>query len=88
MFAELIRVLKPNGTLFVRMTSNIGIEKLIEPLKGGVYYLPDETERFLLTRELINNIVKAHKLSFLEPIKTVTVQDKRAMTTLVLIKNL
>ena len=87
MFAELIRVLKPNGTLFVRMTSNIGIEKLIEPIKGGVYYLPDETERFLLTRELINNIVKAHKLSFLEPIKTV-IQDKRAMTTLVLIKNL
>ena len=87
MFAELIRVLKPKGTLFIRMTSTIGIEKLIQPVSNGTYRLPDETERFLLTKELIEKMMMTHKLSFLEPIKTVNVDDKRCMTTLVLMKN-
>jgi len=86
MFAELIRVLKPKATLFIRMTSDIGIEKLVEPISNGIYKLPDETERFLLTRTLIKKMVKTHRLSFLEPIKTVNVEDKRCMTTLILLK--
>ncbi|WP_456441810.1 class I SAM-dependent methyltransferase [Psychroserpens sp.] len=86
MFTELVRVLKPKGTLFIRMTSDIGIEKLIQPISDGIYNLPDETERFLLTRALVNKMVETHKLSFLEPIKTVNVNDKRCMTTLILLK--
>ena len=84
MFSELIRVLKPNGTLFIRMTSDIGIKKHIKHIANGVYKLPDGTERFLLTNELLQNIMNTHQLTFLESLKTVNVDDKRCMTTLML----
>lgn len=84
MFSELIRVLKPNGTLFIRMTSDIGIKKHIKHIANGVYKLPDGTERFLLTNELLQNIMNIHQLTFLESLKTVNVDDKRCMTTLML----
>ena len=84
MFSELIRVLKTNGTLFIRMTSDIGIKTHIKHIANGVYKLPDGTERFLLTNELLQNIVNTHQLKFLEPLKTVNVDDKRCMTTLML----
>jgi len=87
MFSSLMRVLKPNGTLFIRMTSNIGIEKYVTPIKNGIYQLGDQSERFLLTKELLQEMMKIHKLSFLEPIKSTNVSDQRCMTTLVLQKN-
>jgi len=86
MFAELIRILKPNGTLFIRMASNIGFKDKIKPISEGVYKLPDGSNRFLITKELIKYIVDKHQLKFLEPIKTVNVKDKRCMTTLMLQK--
>ncbi|MGY3791188.1 class I SAM-dependent methyltransferase [Aquimarina sp. 433] len=87
MFSELIRVLKPFGTLFIRMTSDIGIEDKITPINDGVYLLGDESYRFLLTREILSNLMKKHSLSFLEPLKSTNVHDLRSMTTLVLQKD-
>ena len=87
MFSELRRVLKPFGTLFIRMTSDIGIEDKITPINDGVYLLGDESYRFLLTREILSNLMKKHSLSFLEPLKSTNVHDLRSMTTLVLQKN-
>jgi len=86
MFAELIRVLNVNGSLLIRMTSNIGIEDNVIEISEGVYIIPDGTTRFLITKELINQLIKTYHLSFLEPLKTVNVNDKRCMTTLVLKK--
>ncbi len=86
MFSELIRVLKPNGTFFIRMTSDIGIEDKIKTVSEGVYLLPDQSHRFLLTKSLLKEIMSIHNLSFLEPLKTVNVNDLRCMTTLVLQK--
>ena len=86
MFAELVRALKPKGSLFIRMTSSIGIEKRVKSLSNGLYVLPDETTRFLLTREALKKQMRIHKLSFLEPLKTVIVDDLRAMSTIVLTK--
>ncbi|NOY48087.1 MAG: class I SAM-dependent methyltransferase [Chlorobi bacterium] len=86
MFSELVRVLKPNGSLFIRTASDIGIEDKVLHLTSGVYTLPDKTERFLLTKSLLDKITKKYYLSFLEPLKTVNVNDKRSMTTLVLQK--
>ena len=83
MFQELIRVLKPEGMLLIRMASNIGLDgnapeiKYKENGKKGTYYL---------TRERINQLVKEFDLTLLEPVKTTNVQDERAMTTLVLQK--
>ena len=86
MFGELIRILKPNGSLFIRMTSNIGIENNVVQLSEGVYKLPDSTTRFLLTKTLLDKLIKNHYLSFLEPLKTINVNDVRCMSTLILQK--
>ena len=85
MITELCRVLKPGGSLFIRMTSNFGIEDKVQSISDGVYYLPDSTNRFLLTSDLV--IYLNDKFSFLEPLKTVNVNNMRCMSTLVLKKD-
>lgn len=86
MFSELVRVLKKGGSLFIRMTSDIGIEGKPTLLQNGVYFLPDESERFLLTRDLLNELLTTHQLSLLENVKSTNVNDLRSMTTLVFMK--
>ncbi|MFM9910135.1 MAG: class I SAM-dependent methyltransferase [Chitinophagaceae bacterium] len=86
MCAELVRVLKPNGSIFIRMASNIGIEDKVILIDDGVYFLPDDSTRFLLTKPLLVSFMKQNQLSFLEPLKTVNVDDIRCMSTLVLQK--
>ncbi|WP_245591246.1 class I SAM-dependent methyltransferase [Aquimarina latercula] len=86
MFSELIRVLKPSGTLFIRMTSDIGVKDKISHIHKGVYRLGDESDRFLLTQELLSSIMHNHGLSFLEPLKSTNVHDLRSMSTVVLQK--
>lgn len=86
MFAELLRVIKPGGTLFIRMTSDIGIEKQVELLSDGNYKIPDGSTRFLLTKPLLEEINNEFQFSFLEPLKTVNVNDIRCMSTLMLQK--
>ncbi len=87
MMKEMVRVLKPGGSLFIRMTSNIGIENKVIPIGNGVYHIPDGSTRFLLTSSLLNEIMQENNLSFIEPLKTVNVENVRCMSTLVLAKN-
>ncbi len=84
MFSELVRVTKNQGVIFIRMTSVFGIKKHITYLADGNYKLPDGTTRFLLTKKLLKTITKEHTIQFVEPIKTVNVNNQRCMTTLVL----
>ena len=86
MIAEMIRVLKPKGSIFIRMTSTIGDKRAFKHIKDGIYLLDDDTERFLLTPPLLNKIMVDHKLTLLEPLKTTNVDNLRYMTTLVLEK--
>lgn len=86
MVAEMVRVLRPNGSLFIRMTSDIGIEDKVRLIADGVYDIPDGSRRFLLSRSLLTETMAKNKLSFLEPLKTVNVDDIRCMSTLVLRK--
>lgn len=87
MMGEMVRVLKPGGILFIRMTSDIGIEYKAKHIKDGVYLIPDGSKRFLLTRSLLADCMQQNNLSFAEPLKTVNVDDIRCMSTLVLQKN-
>ena len=87
MFGQLIRVLKPSGILFIRMTSDIGISSQLSNGNKGVYLLPDGSHRFLLTRDMLKNLVKKYNLEFVERLKTVNVDDIRCMSTLVLTTN-
>ena len=86
MFMELARVLKPGGTLFIRMASNIGIENLVVSITPGVYTIPDGSTCFLLTKPLLEKILEDHPFELIEPLKTVNVADIRCMTTLVMQK--
>jgi len=86
MITEMVRILKPGGTLFIRMTSNIGIENNISTIADGVYIIPDGSTRFLLTRHLLEEILKEQRVNLIEPLKTVNVADIRCMTTMVIQK--
>jgi len=83
MFSELVRVLKPNGTLLVRMASNIGLDGKAPFVQDG---LSNQNGTYYLTRARIAELLENYCLELLEPIKTTNVQDIRAMTTLVLQK--
>ena len=87
MMSEIVRILKPGGSLFIRMTSDIGIEGKVRLINDGVFHIPDGTKRFLLTRSLLTECMQLLNLSFIEPLKTVNVNDERCMSTLVLLKN-
>lgn len=85
MFESLVTVLESGGILFIRMTSDIGLE--LETIgEQGVFQLPDGSTRYLLTREKVTELQQTHSLSLLEPVKTVKVEELRSMTTLVLRK--
>ena len=84
MFAELVRVLKPGGSLFIRIASDICAENNITHIENGIYKLGDGTDRFLLTKKLLQEVMEIHSLSFLEPLKTTNVNDLRSMSTLML----
>ncbi|MBP8792523.1 MAG: class I SAM-dependent methyltransferase [Lutibacter sp.] len=86
MLNELIRVLKPNGSLFIRIASNFGIENDVEYLEKGNYKLPDGSTRFLLTQDLLNTITLMKEIQIVEAVKTTIVHGKRCMTTLVIEK--
>lgn len=88
MLAALVRIVKPGGSLFIRMASDIGIENRITTAGEGVYLLPDGSKRFLLTRSLLQDCMLQYKLAFIEPLKTTNVDDLRCMSTLVLRKEL
>lgn len=79
--AQLWRVLKPNGLLFCRLASTIGIEHLVQHQHGRWYALPDGTERFLVDIDFLMNTTHALGGTLLEPIKTVHVHNQRCMTT-------
>lgn len=86
MLKEMVRILKPGGTMFIRMTSDIGIEEKVKLIADGVYTIPDGSTRFLLTRQLLANFMQEYSLCFAEPIKTTNVADERCMSTLILQK--
>lgn len=74
-------LLKPDGHLFVRTASSIGIEHLIKPIGNGRYLLPDNSERFLVDMKMLMAFKEKTNAIQYEMIKTTNVQNLRAMTT-------
>ncbi len=85
LFKQLYNNLRVNGVLFIRMTSDIGINP-VDKGNNGVYHLPDGTSRYLISKARISVLLKEYDFQLIEPIKTVNVNDERCMTTLVLRK--
>ncbi len=81
MLREMWRVLKPGGIFFARLASSIGIEEKIERIEGRRYHLPDESDRFLVDEQMLLLTTASLDGEFLEPLKTIIVQNMRSMTT-------
>jgi len=87
MFEEVLRILKPQGTLFIRVASNFGMENRVKLISPDVYEMLDGTTRFLLTQKILDEIQSKYSISLLENVKTTIVHNKRSMTTLLIQKD-
>ncbi len=86
MFSELLRILKPGGSMLIRTASNFGIENEVQELGKGIFIFPDGTSRFLLTDEILKQLESLNNFKWKEAVKTTIVHNKRAMTTFVIEK--
>lgn len=85
MLDELWRLLAPDGLLFARLATSIGLERQLAATTGRVR-LPDGSERFVVDERTLVDWTDAHRATLLDPIKTTNVQNQRCMTTWVLKK--
>jgi SAM-dependent methyltransferase len=86
MVREMWRVLKPGGIFFARLASTIGIEHQVEHLTGRRYRLPDGSVRFLVDESMLMTMTENLGGRWLEPLKTVVVQNMRSMSNWILLK--
>ena len=77
MLNELMRILKPQGSLFIRTASNFGIEDQVKVLENGIYKLPDGSTRFLLTTNILQDIINRECVLMIEDVKTTIVEKKK-----------
>lgn len=85
MVREMWRVLAPNGLLFARLASNIGLEAAVGPA-GRVVRLPDGSTRFVVDEAMLLLWTERLGGRLADPIKTTNVQQQRCMTTWSVIK--
>jgi len=82
LFKSLVNLLSSKGVLFIRMTSDIGQENM-KDVGSGRFILPDKSERYLITRERIDELCKIFNLKLMDPVKSLNVDGERVMTTIV-----
>lgn len=83
---ELLRVLKPSGSLFIRM--NASVEANANPkVTNRKPSVPSDESRFLLTPDLVDQLTERYSLTWLEPMRVEQVAGEYAQSTLVLQKN-
>ena len=82
-FEKLISLLNPNGLIFIRMTSNIGIDMSGMESVNGTYCLKDGTIRYLITLEKTQALMGKFHLKKLAPLKSTVVEGVRSMATLI-----
>jgi SAM-dependent methyltransferase len=82
--AEMWRVLKPGGMLFVRLGSRIGMD--FERVRENIFVVGDGSEWLLVDEEMLLDLTDEMDAVLVDPLKTTIVQDYRCMTTWVLRK--
>lgn len=83
---ELVRVLKPGGLFFCRLSTTIGMEGKLQQVNERQYQMPHGPVWFLTDAALLQELEKEFRLTRAEPLKTVLVEQERSMTTWVLRK--
>src|SRR5579872_4220698 len=80
------RVLKPDGLLFCRLASTIGMEHRFQRVEGRRFLLPDGSQRYLVDEALLEALTEELGGQWVDPLKTTVVQNQRCMTTWVIRK--
>jgi tellurite methyltransferase len=80
MMTEMWRVLAPGGFFLARLASSIGLEHVL-PSTSGWMRLPDRSERFVVSEQMLLDLARRVGATQVEPLKTTIVQGQRAMTT-------
>jgi len=86
MVQELWRVLLPDGMLFCRFSTTIGMEGKLRRVAEHLYQMPHGPIWFLADEDLLQELESQLQAERLEPLKTVLVEHERSMTTWVLRK--
>lgn len=86
MVEECWRVLAPDGLLFTRLASTIGLEHRLGAVAGQRVRLPDGTDRFVVDEPMLLRWTERLGGRLLDPIKTTNVQQERCMTTWCVLK--
>jgi SAM-dependent methyltransferase len=88
MVSELWRVLRPGGTLFCRLGSDIGAGNGVafEPLGGRRFRMSHGAEWFLVDEAMLMALTRKLGGELVDPLKTTLVQGQRCMTTWVVRK--
>ena len=84
MLENLWRVVKPNGLLFCRLASTIGMPH--RHITGHRYLAPDSVERFCVDEVFLMSLTTNLGAQLVDPIKTTVVQNQRCMTTWIIRK--
>jgi tellurite methyltransferase len=85
-FSEIWRVLAKGGMLFCRLSTTICMEGKLVQVSPHRYQMPHGATWFLATEKLIREITTQFNATYIEPLKTVLIEQERSMTTLVLRK--
>ena len=85
MVNEMGRVLAPDGLLFARLASNIGLEAQVGSA-GRRVRLPDGSDRFVVDEAMLRQWTSRLGGTLADPIKTTNVQQERCMTTWCVVK--
>ncbi len=80
MMGELIRVIKTEGMLFVRMDSTEGLVETPFKTDGGKSVLPDGSLRLLADQGLLDETMRQFKLEWVEPLKIVCERGRQGAT--------
>ena len=83
---ELLRVLKPSGSLFIRMNSSMD-QQVTSTLSDSTYHFSSEEKRLLLTQSRLDQLIERYPLRLSEPPRTERVAGEIAQTTLTLKKD-
>lgn len=83
---ELSRVLKPGGSLFIRMTTFLGMGKMPDYLGSQQYFLGDDSKRFVVQMQVLEDSMKENSLHHIQTPKAVNVNDLRSMSIFLLEK--
>jgi ubiquinone/menaquinone biosynthesis C-methylase UbiE len=83
---ELIRVCRPGGILFLRMSTLMGMDYEPEPEDNDRFRLRSSDIWYLPNQIQLEQLIQSGGLQILEPMKSVCVHGQRSMTTLILKK--